>query len=374
MTTDSKSFLQELDEAVLRGSAESREKALSYATDMLMIGRYAEDDIWMFGEVIGRLADAIEVAARAQLAKRLATARHAPINVIKKLAFDDAIDVAGPILQHCERLDSQTLVSNIRTKSQPHLLAISKRASIPAVVTDELVTRGNREVVTSVAANSGATFSDFGFLHAIKRSNGDSILAEQLGLRKDIPRQMFQQLIAKASVDVRRKLEQERPDLAGQIQTSVTDVAGSLQGKFGPATNSYFNAKKVVTARHQLGDLNESSILEYAIAHKIEETTVALSLLCSLPVGVVERALSDPEMTLILAKARNFEWETTMALLFLGAKDHRITARELTGLERDFARLNVETSQSVLHFYRSRKAVESSEPGFRREAQLAVNG
>src|SRR5262249_20769893 len=56
MTTDSKSFLQELDEAVLRGSAESREKALSYATDMLMIGRYSDEDIWMFGEVIGRLA------------------------------------------------------------------------------------------------------------------------------------------------------------------------------------------------------------------------------------------------------------------------------------------------------------------------------
>ena len=366
MTTDSKSFLQELDEAVLRGSAESREKALSYATDMLMIGRYAEDDIWMFGEVIGRLADAIEVAARAQLAKRLATARHAPINVIKKLAFDDAIDVAGPILQHCERLDSQTLVSNIRTKSQPHLLAISKRASIPAVVTDELVTRGNREVVTSVAANSGATFSDFGFLHAIKRSKGDSILAEQLGLRKDIPRQMFQQLIAKASADVRRKLEQERPDLAGQIQTSVTDVAGSLQGKFGPATHSYFNAKKAVTARHQLGDLNESSILEYARAHKIEETTVALSLVCSLPVGVVERALSDPEMTLILAKARNFEWETTMALLFLGAKDHRIKSSQLDGLKDEFARLNTQTSQDVLTFYQSRKHAMGAQPTDRR--------
>jgi uncharacterized protein (DUF2336 family) len=355
MTIDSKSFLQELDEAVSRGSAESREKALSYATDMLMIGRYAEDDIWMFGEVIGRLADAIEVAARAQLAKRLANASHAPMNVIKKLAFDDAIDVAGPILQHCERLDAQTLISNIRTKSQPHMLAIARRASVPAVVTDELVTRGNREVVTSVAANSGAVLSDFGFLHAIKRSKGDSILAEQLGLRKDIPRQMFQQLIAKASADVRRKLEQERPDLVGQIQTSVTHVVESLQGKFGPATETYFHAKRVVTARHQLGELNENSILEYARAHRIEETTVGLSLLCALPVGTVERALTDPEMTLILAKARNFEWETTMALLFLGARDHRIKSSQLDSLKEEFARLNTQTSQDVLNFYQSRK-------------------
>jgi uncharacterized protein (DUF2336 family) len=355
MTTDSKSFLQELDDAVLRGSAESREKALSYATDMLMIGRYSDEDIWMFGEVIGRLADAIEVAARAQLSRRLANASHAPINVVKKLAFDDAIEVAGPILQHCERLDSETLVANIRTKSQPHMLAISRRASIPAVVTDELVTRGNQEVVTSVAANGGASFSDFAFLHAIKRSKGDSILAEQLGLRQDIPRQMFQQLIAKASADVRRKLEQERPELAGQIQTSIADVAGSLQSRFDPATEGYANARKIVTTRHQLGELKEAGIREYARGHKIEETAVGLSLMSALPLGAVERALADPEMTLILAKALKFEWETTMALLFLGARDHRIKSSHLDSLKEEFARLTAKTSQDVLSFYQSRK-------------------
>jgi uncharacterized protein (DUF2336 family) len=118
--TESKSFLQELDEAVLRGSAESRARALSYATDMLMIGRYTEDEIWVFGEVIGRLADVIEVAARAQLARRLADAANAPMNVVEKLAFDDSIDVAGPVLEHCERLDAKTLIRNISFQSKVH--------------------------------------------------------------------------------------------------------------------------------------------------------------------------------------------------------------------------------------------------------------
>ena len=75
-----------------------------------------------------------------------------------------------------------------------------------------LVTRGNQEVVNSVATNSGARFSDFGFLHMIQRAEGNSILAEQLGLREDIPRHIFQQLIAKASDDVRKRLERERPE------------------------------------------------------------------------------------------------------------------------------------------------------------------
>src|ERR1700730_11864816 len=188
---DSRSFLQELDDAIAKGSAESRLRALWHATDLLIAGRYTEDEIWIFGEVIGRLAEEIEVAARAQLAKRLLRTDNASINLVKKLAFDNSIEVAGPMLQHSTRLDAKTLVSNIRTKSQSHLLAITKRHSLPVVVTDELVTRGNREVVNSVATNSGARFSDFGFLHMIKRSEADSILAEQLGLRKDIPRHIF---------------------------------------------------------------------------------------------------------------------------------------------------------------------------------------
>ena len=198
------SFLQELDIAVSRGTAESRERALWYATDLLIIGRYTEDEIWMFGEIIGRLEQDIEVAARAKLAKRLARTDNAPVNVIDKLAFDDSIEVAGPVLRQSERLDTRTLVANARSKSQQHLLAISKRKSLVEDVTDVLVTRGNREVVNSVATNHGAHFSNFGILHMIKRSEGDSILVEQLGHRKDIPRHLFQQLIAKP-LKTRRK-------------------------------------------------------------------------------------------------------------------------------------------------------------------------
>src|SRR5580698_1642523 len=124
------SFLQELDIAVSRGTAESRERALWYATDVLITGRYTDDEIWMFGEIIGRLEQDIEVAARARLARRLARADNAPVNIINKLAFDDSIEVAGPVLRQSERLDARALVANARSKSQQHLLAISKRKSL----------------------------------------------------------------------------------------------------------------------------------------------------------------------------------------------------------------------------------------------------
>ena len=168
--TEPRSFLTDLEDAVSRGTPESCLQALWHATDILIAGQYSEDQIWTFGEVIGRLAEDIEIAARVRLANKLAPSNNAPVEIIEKLAFDDSIDVAGPVLRHSDRLDARTLVANARSKSQQHLLAISKRKSISDDVTDVLVVRGAAEVVNSVAANSGARLSGSGFLHLLRRS------------------------------------------------------------------------------------------------------------------------------------------------------------------------------------------------------------
>lgn len=98
-------------------------------------------------------------------------------------------------------------------------------------------------------------------------------------------------------------------------------------------------------------------MFEFAHSLKFNETAVALSLLCSLPIDIAERALieKDREPALILAKSLNYCWATTMALLFLGAPNYRITAGELEKLKLEFHRLDVKTSRGVITLYRSRK-------------------
>jgi uncharacterized protein (DUF2336 family) len=100
----SSSLLQELDESISRGSGESCLRALWHVTDVLLAGHYSEDQIWMFGQVIERLALELEVEARAHLARRLANSKNAPINCLEKLAYDSSIYVAEPILRQSERI------------------------------------------------------------------------------------------------------------------------------------------------------------------------------------------------------------------------------------------------------------------------------
>ena len=41
------SYLEELDDAIRSGTPESRERALWHATDLLMVGRSTDEEIWV---------------------------------------------------------------------------------------------------------------------------------------------------------------------------------------------------------------------------------------------------------------------------------------------------------------------------------------
>lgn len=351
------SLLQELEDVVSRGSTAGCEKALGHVTNLLTVGSYDDEQIWVFGAIIEKLALELEAAARARLASRLATLPNAPVNCVNRLALDDSIEVAGPILRQSVRIDARTLLAAARSKGQQHLLAISQRKSLGSEVTDALIARGNREVLHSVAANPGAKVSEPGLLKLIKRTENDSVLAENVGSRRDIPRQIFQQLIAKASEKVRRKLEAERPEMLGDVQASVNKATGDMHSKFGPSSSEYFAAKRVVLSKHQYGGIREGDVFEYARSRKFNEVVAALSLLVSLPAQVIERTLTDAngETLLVLTNSLGYSWETTMALLFLGAKDHKIPAQHLERLRRDYSQLSTKTAKRVLKTYQMRK-------------------
>jgi uncharacterized protein (DUF2336 family) len=78
---------------------------------------------------------------RTELANRLAPVANAPLKLIRTLANDDDIAVAGPVLKLAPRLQEADLVDLATTKSQAHLLAISVRQVLGEAVTDVLVRR-----------------------------------------------------------------------------------------------------------------------------------------------------------------------------------------------------------------------------------------
>ena len=338
-------LIDELNDAVAHGDNERRGEVLARITDLFAFGaaNYAGEKILLFDDIFMRLVASIEVSARATLANRLANIPNAPPDICRTLACDESIEVAGPLLEHFEALDIAVLVEQARAKSQIHLLAISRRKSLDAAVTDVLVERGDKQVVLNIAANPGARFSESGFSALIKRSQNDDELAICVGSRRDIPRHHLLNLLARASHVVRVKLDSARIMATAVIQTAVAEAANAIQSATGAESRNYLTACAHIGALHKAGHLDEREIESFAKMGKFEETTAALAMLCDLPIEVVERAMVQdrPESVLIIAKAIGITWPTVKLVLKLRAVDRGIGSQD-----RKSTRLNSSHSRA----------------------------
>jgi uncharacterized protein (DUF2336 family) len=357
MTTQA-SLIDELERALAMGNDAQRNEMLARITDLFLASasRYSVEQIGLFDEVIAKLATAIEAKARAKLSIRLADVATAPAGVVRMLAFDDDIDVARPVLKSSERLTETDLIANANSKSQDHLAAISERKSLSEAVTDVLVSRGNRDVVQSVVRNTGARFSDAAFRMLVKRSSGDDALAMHVGARPDLPRQHFLRLLEQASATVRGRLSAENPTAAAAVEGVLTEVVGGIRTETRRISSQYATAASEVGRLKQDGNLGEAEVYKFARENRFEEAAVSLSLLCSVELDAVERALQDRghEIALILAKLAGFSSTTAKAILLLKTADRGISAQDLDNALRTYEKLQLATARRVLGFYRTR--------------------
>ena len=358
------SVIAELEHAIGHGSSQQRAGMLMQVADLFIrdSARYSDDEIDLFDDVITRLAAEIEVSVRSLLAQRLAPIAKAPVNIMRILASDDEIKVASPVLAQSDRLDDTILVQTARSKSQEHLLAISRRRSIGEIVTDVLVERGNKQVVLSTSKNRGARFSEAGFRRLVKRSDGDEALAACVGSRPDLPRPLLLTLLATASELVRSKLIAENPHIRDAIHHAVETVTDGLRDVARADSLDYVAAQALVQSLKESGQLGDDTVRTFAEDGKFEEVAAALAHMCNLPVDVIEQAMlhDKPETILILAKAAKLSWSTTKALLSISVRQRRISSSEIEQCLASFERLNLGTAQKIVDFYKIRRATGSS--------------
>src|ERR1700712_2255712 len=186
------SLLDELQSTLAHGTVARRVETLRRVTDLFINGAvdYSNEQVGLFDDVFQCLMQHIENSAKALLANRLAQIDSAPPLTIRALAFDDAIEVAAPVLSQSERLDEDTLIETARNKSQAHLLAISVRKALSGAVTDILMLRGDDAVIKSTVNNPGAEFTERGFTRLVDRAEGDDDLSTTVGLCPKIPRHL----------------------------------------------------------------------------------------------------------------------------------------------------------------------------------------
>jgi uncharacterized protein (DUF2336 family) len=361
------SLIPELEEIVQRGSPRRRAQALRRITTLFLdqASQFNDDHVRLFDDVFNRLIDEIETKARAELSHCLAPLGNAPGALIGRLARDDDISVAGPVLRQSRRLAELDLVEIAETKSQAHLLAISSRAGIAETVTNVLVRRGDRAVARSVAENRGALLSDDSFTVLVERSEGDDVLAERVGQRPDIPPPLFRALLLKATAVVQQRLfASATPEVQAEIRSVLARVSKEVGTRSAP--RDYRAAQGTVAALRARGQLNEGQILDFAKASQYDEMIAGLANLCAVPIDVVDRLMGGerPDPILILCKSVGWGWPTARAIMAARLGPKANSSQGLDAAYSNFERLTAATAARVIRFWQmgplsSRKAEDT---------------
>jgi uncharacterized protein (DUF2336 family) len=354
------SLIDDLETSIKQGNPDSRVQTLRRITDLFLhdANRLNDEQISVFDDVLCLLAEKIEKTALVELGQKLAPVDMAPIRVIKRLARDEEIEVAAPVLTGSRRLTTADLVEIAQTKSQAHLLAISERTTLEPKLTDALIIRGDQQVVSALAKNAGAQFSETGFTRLVERADGDDTLGELVGLRRDLPGNLLQELLRRATEAVMKKiLSLVPPERRQEIERIIAKIGRTL-GRTGEP--DYSEAERNVAALVASGKLDEAALVTFVRKRQKEELVVAIARLSSTPPGIIAQLLNGHRNDAILlpCKAAQLSWPTVDFILHDKLSGQPAIEDIVALARKDYAKLTTATAQRTLRFMNVHQAVK----------------
>ena len=363
------SIVDEIDTVINTGSAEKRLDTIKRVTDLFLssAGTLNGEQIELFDNVLERLIKTIEIRAIADVSARIALAEmssqlasvsQAPPAVVRRLARNDEIAVAGPVLAESARLTTEDLVEIAETKGEQHLLAVSGRWWLKEIVTDALLARRYPTVSRRIINNPGARVSAAGFSIVLEQAESDPELAVETGIRVDLPRELRQRLLRNATEVVQsRLLSRAPPHLFEEIRSAIASVAAGVNREMSKGRD-FTAAKHFVALLSDKGELNEATLFAFAKQRKYEETVAALAALSRSTIEVIRPVMQSlrDDGVLVPCKAAGLGWETVHAVLDSRFATGRMAAHELAQAQAQFAKLTRENALRLLRFWQVRSS------------------
>ncbi len=377
MLTAGQAIVDEVEAAIRAGSAEKCIASARRVTNLFLIsaGKFNSEQVELFDNVLDRLIKTIELRALADISARMALAEiseqlapvaQAPPAIVSRLARNDEIRIAQPILQESSRLSEDDLVEIAQTKSEQHLLAVAGRWWLKEVVTDALLARRFASVSRRVVNNPGAKVSPGGFAVILAQAEHNPDLAVETGIRADLPSELRLQLLREATEEVRgRLLERAPPYLFEEIRHAVAAVAAGVERDMSQVRD-FTTAKRHIAKLKDSGDLNEAALLAFAKQRRYEETIVALADLAHSRIEVIRSLMQSlrSEGLLVPCRAAGLSWETTAAVMECRYTTGSMGPVELANAKSQFTKMTPGNADRLLRFWQVR-ASQPAKPGGR---------
>ncbi len=370
-------MLLELKSLAVEKSSEKRLDLLRKITDLYFEGadQHSEAEIYLFNEVIENIVDKISREARIDVATNLAVLPGFPIPVVRKLAHDPDIEIAGPVIRGSADLTDADLLELARRASDQHLNVMAGRDQLSEIVTDALIDRGSRDVVRSVSANQGARLSGPGMDALVKKARDDGHLQELLADRSDLSQAAVEQLLPIITEAVAIRLSERGYQLPGAVsgrlaKSASTEFAEAMRSRQRSAEHASH-----IIARFLAKQLSLDAALNELVKHR---QLLDIASLLSHPTALDRNFLfgllvrGKLPMVMVVFRALDVEWPTFRSVLTLRAIRQRSHETVAVGAERDYRGIDVAVARRTLEFLRLRSRMAQDDRGTSGETAPAV--
>jgi uncharacterized protein (DUF2336 family) len=304
-------------------SSERRRELLRELTEHFFgAPSHTDAETELYGEVLSRLLSDMETAVRAELAKRYASLLNAPRSLIRGFAADQ-IEVAEPVLESSVVLTDEDLLSIVRSKSQGHLRAVSRRPAVSEEVSDVIVERSDDETLRVLLRNDGARLSRRASEDAVDRAKLNPDLHEATVDRKSLPPDLLNEMYFVVGSELRRRILARNASLDQDLlEDALTAGLARVATEDGVWPKDYAEALRQVRASRCGDRLTPTEITRILRSGNRTAFCIALAELSEIDFWTVARILDHQEVDglAVLCRAADLDGPLflTIALAILG--------------------------------------------------------
>ncbi|MDP3174060.1 MAG: DUF2336 domain-containing protein [Phenylobacterium sp.] len=341
-------------------SSERRRELMRGVTDLFFTGQALEgsSEMALFDEVLSQLAGEMEDAVRGELAARMSQAEVAPRGLLRKLARDESIDVARPVLEGSRALTDDDLLAVARTRGQDHLRAISQRVTVSEAVSEAIVERGDDHTLGMLLRNHGASLSRESEEQAVDRACENPALHEAVVSRRDLPADLLNEMYFVVEAQLRQQILERNAEMdPAHLDAALAVGRKTLAARDGALPADFAEAEQYVRSLRARNGVGPAVLAGFLRNRETTRFLVALCEMADIDFHTARRILERRELDAlaIVCKAADFDRSLflTFAVLILDREGNALgRAREYGELYEALAR---DVAQRTLRFWRLRR-------------------
>ena len=316
----------------------------------------------LYGDVLARLCDDMEVVVRAELAARFAPAPNAPHSLIRRFAHD-AVEVAEPVLRVSPVLTDDDLIQVARKRGQAHLRAVSGRAMVSEAVSDVIVEHGDDDTLNALLRNDGARLSRAASETAVERAKVNPALHAATVERKSLPADLLNEMYFAVEVRLRQQILEQNARMDPELlEAALAAGRARVAAEDGALPADYAENLAYVDELQAAGQLTPEVLIRFLRANGRTPFLIALSKLADVDFhtarGIVER--KDLDALSVVCKAADMDRAIylTYAVAVLGSEDNPMGKAAAYG--RMYGELTRDAALRTLRFWRMRRGAQAA--------------